>query len=75
MKIKGEYIIGGVIGALLLLFIFWTIGYFANALYGYKFDLQSCWAGLSTIGSAGFMALLKWLIDSIWNSDKGTKPE
>jgi len=74
MKVKAEWIIEGVVTALLLLFIFWSIGYFANGLYGYKFQLESCWAGLTAIGSAGVLAVLKWLIDSIWNSPNGSMP-
>lgn len=68
-------ILWGVAITLLFLFIFWAVGYFMNGLYGYKFQLDSCWAGLTAVGSAGVLSLLKWLIDSIYNSDKGSMPE
>lgn len=52
----------------------WGIGYYANGLYGYKFDINSCWQGVSAVG-VGLVGLLKWLIDSVHNSEKGDMPE
>lgn len=59
----------------LLLFIFWSIGYWANALFGMKFDLQSCWAGFALLSGPGVLLILKYFADSWLNSSKGEKPE
>ncbi len=56
------------------LFIFWSIGYFANAIYGTKFALESCWAGFTALGGAGFLATVKYIMDSRYNSDEGVLP-
>jgi len=61
-------------GAFLLLFLFWAIGYFANALYGMRFDLKSCWDGFTTLSGAGFLASVKYIMDSCKNSDAGVNP-
>jgi hypothetical protein len=53
----------------------WGIGYFANALYGYKFELASCWAGFSAIGGAGVLAAIKYCMDSWKNTPQGEIPE
>jgi len=55
----------------LLLFIFWSIGYFGNALLGLKFDLASCWGGISALGGAGILASVKYCADSWKNSEDG----
>lgn len=52
----------------------WGIGYYANALFGYKFQIESCWQGLTALGLGG-VGLLKWLIDSVHNSEKGDEPQ
>lgn len=59
----------------------WLFGYWAGGLYGMKFDLQSCWAGLGAIvtgiGSILTMAgisLGKHYIDSKFNSPIGDSP-
>jgi hypothetical protein len=52
----------------------WGIGYFANALYGYKFELASCWAGFSAIGGAGVLAAVKYCTDSFKNTEDGVAP-
>lgn len=51
----------------------WGIGYYANALFGYKFEINSCWQGVSAVG-VGLVGLLKWLIDSVRNSKDGEMP-
>ena len=56
------------------LFLFWSIGYFANALYGTKFALESCWAGFTALGGAGFLATVKYIMDSKFNSEEGVLP-
>jgi len=61
--------------ALLTVLLLWAVGYIANGLFGTHFELQSCWAGLSTVGSAGFLAAVKYLVDSSpWNTNKGQMP-
>ena len=60
--------------ALLILFLCFLIGYFANALYGYKFDLAACWAGVAALTAGGVLAILKFTADSVWNSEQGKKP-
>lgn len=66
--------IEAITGAFLLLFLFWTIGYFANALLGTKFDIRSCWDGFTTLGGAGVLAMVKYIMDSWKNSGEGEKP-
>ena len=69
-----KYMIEAITGAFLLLFLFWTIGYFANALLGTKFDIRSCWDGFTTLGGAGVLAMVKYIMDSWKNSSEGEKP-
>lgn len=69
-----KYTIEALMTAFLLLFIFWAIGYFANAIYGMKFELQSCWGGVAAIGSAGVLAAIKYIMDSCRNSPNGQLP-
>ena len=69
-----KYMIEAITGAFLLLFLFWTIGYFANALLGTKFDIRSCWDGFTTLGGAGILAMVKYIMDSWKNSEDGQKP-
>jgi len=59
----------------LLLFIFWSVGYWANALLNTKFDLQSCWGGFSALGGSGFLVTVKYLADTFGNSPIGEKIE
>jgi len=51
----------------------WGIGYYANALFNMHFDLASCWSGIGAIG-VGLVGLLKWLVDSGLNTNKGDMP-
>jgi len=59
-----------------LLFIFWAIGYFFNAfsIWGAKFELESCWGGFAALSGSGTLAAVKYIYDSIYNSNKGEKP-
>ena len=59
------------VGAVMTVFVFisWAVGYYCNALYGMKFQLDSCWAGLSAIAISG-VGIAKWIIDSVSNSAK-----
>lgn len=69
-----RYVLELIILMFVALFMFWTCGFFANALYGYKFDLQSCWGGFSAIGGAGVLAAIKYCTDSWVNSPEGVPP-
>lgn len=69
-----RYVLELIILMFIALFTFWTCGFFANALYGYKFDLQSCWGGFSAIGGAGVLAAVKYCTDSWKNSPEGVMP-
>ena len=74
MRRLQKYMIEAITGAFLLLFLFWTIGYFANALFGMKFEIRSCWDGFTTLGGAGILAMVKYIMDSWKNSSEGEKP-
>lgn len=67
---------------LCLVMISWLVGYWANALYGMKFELSSCWSGISVVitGMAGIVALAgacwtKYHTDSKFNSPAGIAPK
>ena len=66
---------GIVIAGVILLFFCWAVGYFANGLFNTKFDLNSVWAGIAAISTAGVVGLGKYLTDSAFNSPAGTMPE
>lgn len=68
------YIIDGIIVSLILLFIFWSVGYWCNALLGMRFELHSCWEGALAIGSAGVLSMARYIVDSLANSPKGVPP-
>lgn len=69
-----NYILEIILLAFIGLGICWGIGYFANALYGMKFELASCWAGFSAIGGAGVLAAVKYCTDSFKNTEQGVAP-
>ncbi len=69
-----KYLVEAITGAFLLLFLFWAVGYWCNALYNTKFDLRSCWDGFTTLGGAGVLAAIKYIADSWKNSSDGDKP-
>ena len=69
-----RYMIEALTGAFLLLFLFWSIGYFANALFGMHFEIKSCWDGFTTLGGAGVLAMVKYIMDSWKNSSEGARP-
>jgi hypothetical protein len=54
----------------LILFIDWSVGYYANALFNTKFDLQSCWGGVAALGGSGTLAAIKYIYDSKYNSEE-----
>ena len=68
------YIIDGIIVSLILLFIFWAVGYWCNALLGMRFELHSCLEGALAIGSAGVLSMVRYIVDSLANSPKGVPP-
>ena len=71
---------------LMMLFVFaiffsWLYGYWSNALYGTKFELGSCWTGVSAVitGLGSVIALAKagWTkygMDSQYNTPLGEHP-
>lgn len=62
----------GLLAAILVLSS-WLYGYWSNGLYGTRFEINSCWQGLSACG-VGLIGLFKWLVDSSKNSPKGEFP-
>ncbi len=69
-----EYLIEALMAAFLILFVLWAVGYVCNAVYGMKFELQSCWGGFQAIGGAGTLAAVKYIMDSWKNSPVGENP-
>jgi hypothetical protein len=62
----------GLLAAAVVLFS-WLYGYWSNGLYGTKFQIDSCWQGISACGM-GLVGLFKWLVDSSKNSPTGEFP-
>ena len=59
----------------------WLFGYWANAIWGYHFEIGSCWQGIGVVitGLGGVAALAgsawaKHYIDSKYNSEEGEMP-
>ena len=71
-NIASVCMIFGLLAAFLVL-TSWTYGYWSNGLYGTKFQIDSCWQGISACG-VGLIGLFKWLIESVYNSPKGQSP-
>ena len=69
-----NYVLELIILAFMFLGMCWCIGYFCNALYSMKFDLQSCWGGFTAIGGAGVLATVKYCMDSWKNTPEGQAP-
>ena len=65
-------IVFGLVAAAIVLFS-WAYGYWSNGLYGTKFQIDSCWQGISACGM-GLVGLFKWLVDSTKNSPAGQYP-
>ena len=63
----------GLFSAIFVMFS-WALGYYLNALYGYKFDIGSCWQGFTAMG-VGLVGLFKWLTDSRYNSEEKENPK
>ncbi len=69
------------LGFVSLIALSWLFGYWSNALYGTKFELGSCWQGITAVvtGMGGVAALAKaaWTkhrTDSEFNSRIGEEP-
>lgn len=62
----------GLIAALAVL-LSWLYGYWSNGLLGTRFEINSCWQGISACG-VGLVGLFKWLVDSSKNSPRGQYP-
>lgn len=69
-----KYVLEIIILMFMTLFFLWTVAFIGNGLYGYRFDLQSCWGGFSAIGGAGVLAAIKYCMDSWKNSPEGELP-
>ena len=57
------------------LFIFYTIGYFAGAIWGKTFNLESVWVGVAALTTAAVTGLAKFFIDSKYNTPPGEAPK
>lgn len=75
------FMIVGMMNFLALVMLSWLYGFWSNGLYGTKFDLGSCWQGISVVitGFGGVAALAKTAIskydtDSKLNSQEGKVP-
>lgn len=62
----------GLLAALVVL-VSWLYGYWSNGLYGTRFEINSCWQGISAAGM-GLVGLFKWMVDSTKNSPPGEYP-
>ena len=74
MSLIHNYVLELIIISFILLGLCWAIGYFANALGGYHFELQSCWGGFTAVGGAGTLAAVKYIMDSWKNTPEGEAP-
>lgn len=66
----------------MLVGVSWLAGFWLNGLYGFHFELASCWTGLlGIVGAAPSLyglvrqSLGKYRIDSELNSPQGEKPK
>ena len=69
------------LGFLCVVMVSWLYGYWSNALCGTKFELASCWSGITVVvtGIGGVAALAKaawskYATDSQYNSAAGVRP-
>ena len=70
------------VGFLSLVLLSWLVGFWMNGLYGFHFELQSCWSGLGAIaaGAGSVLAMAginmgRHYIDSKFNSQIGHRPD
>ena len=69
-----KYILEIIMLMFITLFVVWLTTYIANGYFGYRFELNSCWNGFGAIGGAGFLAAVRYCMDSWHNSPKGMAP-
>lgn len=69
-----RYVLEIVMAMFLIMFILWAAGYICNAIYGMKFELQSCWNGVAALSGAGVLSMVKYIMDSWKNSFDGVDP-
>jgi len=65
---------GIVIIMVMVLFLCWLLGYFLNALAGFKFELNSVWSGIAALASGSVAILAKYYTDSKFNTLPGHSP-
>ena len=66
---------------LVVIVLSWLYGFWSNGLYGTKFEINSCWQGVSAVG-AGIVTVVglakaawtKYGLDSKYNSPEGQRP-
>lgn len=63
-----------IIFMVIVLFLCFIVGYFANAILLTKFELASCWAGIVAVSGPGVLGIAKYYVDSKHNSTLGEKP-
>ena len=73
------FLLIAMMGFLCLVMFSWLYGYWSNALYATKFDLSSCWQGITVVATGlGAVAALakaawtKYSTDSRFNSPIGS---
>lgn len=74
MDFVHRYVLEMIILGFMSLGVCWAIGYFANAIWGMHFELQSAWGGFQAISGAGVLAAVKYCMDSWKNSPQGEAP-
>lgn len=65
---------GIVLLMVVLLFACFLIGYFGNALFGYKFELSAIWSGVAALASGSLALAAKYYTASKFNSFQGQEP-
>ena len=68
--------------SVIIILIAWMYGYIMNGEHGAKYELSSCWTGISVITAitvVGFgkelMAHVTYYVDSKFNTNQGEKPK
>lgn len=56
------------------IFVLFVIGYFMKGIWGFAFDLNSCWTGMAAVSTGSITGLGKYFMDSKWNSKPGEMP-
>ena len=58
----------------LILFLLFLFGWISNGRYGMHYDLASIWAGVAALSGGGMLSVMRYLIASALNTDKGSEP-